>query len=148
MILNHSAHSDHSEISRKTSVVWHGGDLNIISEKILDSAFKIHRAYGPGLLENAYQALMAYELAVNQKLIVEAQKALPLVHETIRIDIAYRLDLLVADSVIVELKACEKILPIHEAQLLTYLKLSGRRLGLVINFNAKMLKDGVRRLML
>lgn len=121
---------------------------NIAAEKILDSAFKIHRHYGPGLLESAYESLLVYELSKNQKLKVESQKTLPLIHEGQKIDAGYRIDLLVSDCVIVELKCTEKILPIHEAQLLTYLKLSEIRLGLLLNFNARMLKEGIKRLIL
>lgn len=122
--------------------------VNLITEQILDSAFKIHRQYGPGLLESAYEQILFYELVRNKKLKAEAQKILPIIHEGLEIKSAYRIDLLVEDEVIVELKAQEKILPIHEAQLLTYLKLSEKRIGLILNFNAKLLKNGIRRLVL
>lgn len=121
---------------------------NIIADKIFDSAVKIHKQYGPGLLESAYEALLFYELTRNQKLKVEKQKALPIQHEDLYIETGYRLDLLVADEVIVELKACDKIIPIHEAQLLTYLKLSNKRLGIILNFNSRLMKDGMKRMML
>jgi len=119
---------------------------NIAAEKVLDSAFKIHRQYGPGLLESAYEHLLFYELTQNQNLKVETQKALSLYHEGQVIDAGYRIDLYVDDCLIVELKAVEKLLPIHEAQLLTYLKLSETRLGLLLNFNVNLLKHGIRRL--
>ena len=121
---------------------------NVAAEKILDSAFKIHRQYGPGLLESAYEHLLVYELYNNHSLKVETQKTLPLIHEGHKIDAGYRIDLLVDDCVIVELKCSEKLLPIHEAQLLTYLKLSEIRLGLLINFKAVLLKQGLKRLIL
>jgi GxxExxY protein len=145
-ILNHGEHNDHGDI------VSHGltaGDPeNLIAEKVLDSAFKIHRMYGAVLLESAYEHLLVHELSKNQGLSVEAQKTLPLIHEGFKIDAGYRLDLLVADRVIIELKCVEKVLPVHEAQLLTYLQLSGKRLGLLLNFRTKMLKDGVKRFVL
>lgn len=121
---------------------------NITAEKILDSAFKIHRQYGAGLLESAYEHLLAYELTKNQDIKVERQKTLPLIHENEIIDAGYRIDLLVSDAVIVELKCVDKILPIHEAQLLTYLKLSGVRLGLILNFRSVLLKEGIKRIIL
>ena len=122
--------------------------INLVTEKIIESSIKIHRQYGPGLLENAYEQLLVYELTHNQKLKTEAQKSLPIIHEGQKIDAAYRLDLLVENDIIVELKAQDKILPIHEAQILTYLKLSEKRIGLILNFNAKLMKDGIRRFIL
>lgn len=122
--------------------------VNQVSDKILDAAFKIHRLYGPGLLENAYHHLMLYELTKTQGLKVESQKLLPLVHEGQLIEVGYKIDLLVEDSVIIELKACEKLLPVHQAQLLTYMKLMQKRLGLLMNFHSVMLKDGIKRLVL
>lgn len=119
-----------------------------ITSKIIESAIKIHKQYGPGLLETAYEQILAYELVTCQGLRVETQKALPITHENLKIDCTYRLDLLVDDRIIVELKAHERTLPIHEAQLLTYLKLSGLRVGLIINFNMPLLKDGIKRMVL
>ncbi|PWH14990.1 MAG: GxxExxY protein [Anaerolineae bacterium] len=118
--------------------------LNLITEKIIGAAIEVHRVLGPGLLESAYEACLIYELT-RRGLKVEQQKPLPVVYKDVRLDIGYRLDLLVEDSVIVELKAVEQLLPIHEAQLISYLKLSGYRLGLLINFNVLILKDGIRR---
>lgn len=119
--------------------------VNGITDKIMDAAFKIHRQYGPALLESAYEHLMVYELTRNHGLKVERQKALPIHHEGEKIDAGYRLDLVVGDAVIVELKAVEKMNPVYEAQLITYLKLSGLKVGLLLNFHARLLKDGMRR---
>ena len=119
-------------------------ELNEISEKIIGAAIQVHSTLGPGLLESAYEACLKYELQ-KQELKVSSQIVLPVIYDEMKIDLGYRLDLLVEDSVIVELKAVNKITPIHEAQLLSYLKLSGKRLGLLINFNVILLKDGIKR---
>jgi len=111
---------------------------------IIGSAIDIHRALGPGLLESAYEACLHYELRL-KGLHVETQKPLPLFYKDVILECGYRLDLIVAGKVIVEVKSVDCILPIHEAQLLSYLKLSGCKLGLIINFNVKILKDGIRR---
>ena len=121
---------------------------NLVAEKILDAAFKIHRMYGPGLLENAYEHLLLFELQNQHNLNVERQKILPIIHQGHKIDAGYRLDLVVENSVIIELKCTEKILPVHEAQLLTYLKLSEIRLGLILNFKTTLLKQGIKRIIL
>jgi GxxExxY protein len=107
----------------------------------------VHQGLGPGLLESAYEACLAYELE-KAGLKVERQKPMPVSYREVAIDCGYRVDMIVADSVIVELKAIDQIAPMHEAQLLTYLKLSGKRVGLLINFNVKLLKQGIRRLAL
>ncbi|HZH34787.1 MAG TPA: GxxExxY protein [Pyrinomonadaceae bacterium] len=120
-------------------------DLNRISGAIIDSAMKVHTALGAGLLESVYEACLAHELR-KRGLRVETQVALPVFYEGVKIDAGYRIDLLVESSVIVELKAVEQIAPIHQAQLLTYLKLSGKKLGLLINFNTVHLKNGIKRL--
>jgi GxxExxY protein len=122
-----------------------GGDLNKITEAIIGAAIQVHRALGPGLLESAYEACLEYELA-QLGLRVERQKPLPVVYRDVRLDCGYRIDLLVEDSVVVEIKSVDQLAPIHNAQLLSYLRLSGHQLGLLINFNVKMLKNGVRRL--
>jgi GxxExxY protein len=119
--------------------------LNQVTETIMGAAIEVHRALGPGLLESAYEACLAYELG-KRGFKVERQWPLPVVYRDVRLDCGYRIDLLVEESVIVELKAVEKLAPIHEAQLLSYLKLSGCRVGLLINFNVKVLKNGVRRI--
>jgi len=118
--------------------------LNEVSGKIIGAAMKVHSALGPGLLESAYEACLHYELK-KIGLRSETQVSLPVFYDSVKIDIGYRLDILVEDSVIVELKAVEKILPIHEAQLLSYLKMSGKKLGLILNFNVLKLKDGIIR---
>lgn len=118
--------------------------LNKITESIIGAAINVHRELGPGLLESAYEACLLFELA-DQGLEVEQQKSLPVVYRGRRLECGYRLDLVVEDEVIVEVKSVEKLLPIHKAQLLSYLKLSGKRVGLLINFNASLLKNGVER---
>lgn len=121
--------------------------LNLITEKIIGAAIDVHRALGPGLLESAYEACLFFELS-DRGLKVEQQKPLSIIYREVRLDCAYRLDLLVEDEVIVEIKSVERILPIHEAQLISYLKLSNLSLGLLINFNVKILKHGIRRLVI
>jgi GxxExxY protein len=118
---------------------------NQITGQIVDAAMKIHSALGPGLLERAYEACMLHELR-KRELDVESQVFLPVSYDGLLIDSGYRIDLLVEKLVIVELKAIEKLLPIHKAQLLTYLKLSGKKVGLLINFNVIHLKEGIVRL--
>jgi len=121
--------------------------INQVTEKVIGAAINVHRALGPGLLESAYEACLAFEL-VECGLKVEQQKPIPVIYKTVRLDCGYRLDLLVNNIVIVEIKSVDHLMPIHEAQLLSYLKLSGCRVGLLINFNVKMLKEGIRRLIL
>ena len=120
-------------------------ELNEISGTIVDSAMKVHTALGPGLLESTYEACLTSELA-ERGLEVRAQVALPITCRTVRLDAGYRIDLLVEDSVIVELKTVESVLPIHEAQLLSYLKLSGKKLGLLTSFNVVHLRNGIKRM--
>ncbi|MCU0238158.1 MAG: GxxExxY protein [Pyrinomonadaceae bacterium] len=120
-------------------------ELNEISEKIIGCAIKVHKALGPGLLESTYEVCLVHELQ-KSGLKVQSQLALPVVYDGIKLDAGYRIDLLVEDTVIVELKAVDSLLPIHEAQVLSYLKLSGKKLGLLINFNVKLLINGVKRL--
>jgi GxxExxY protein len=117
---------------------------NKITEAIIGAAIEVHRHLGPGLLESTYEACLAYELT-ERGWKVERQKALPIRYKAVELDEGYRLDLLVADTVIVELKSVSELLPIHEAQLITYLRLSGLHLGLLINFNVAVLKTGIRR---
>ncbi|HEV8074005.1 MAG TPA: GxxExxY protein [Opitutaceae bacterium] len=121
----------------------HGGTE--ITEGIIGAAIEVHRHLGPGMLESVYEAVLAYELA-QRGLEVERQKAVPLVYKELNFDEGYRLDLLVARQVIVELKCVEALLPIHEAQLLSYLKLTGLKVGLLINFKVPVLKQGIKRL--
>jgi GxxExxY protein len=119
--------------------------MNEITEKIIGSAIRVHRVLGPGLLESAYEICLAYELA-KLGLGIEKQKALPVIYEKVKLDCGYRIDLLVEKCVVVEIKSVELILPIHVAQLLSYLRLSGIHIGLLINFNVYRLKDGIRRI--
>jgi GxxExxY protein len=118
---------------------------NDVSGQVIDAAIKVHTALGPGLLESAYEACLKHELS-KRGLKVVSQVALPLTYDGIEIDCGYRIDLLVEDQVIVELKAADCLLPLHEAQLLSYLKLSGRKLGLLINFNSVHLRDSIKRM--
>lgn len=117
------------------------GDL---TEKILRAAFEVHTALGPGLLESAYEACLRDEL-LNQSLNVRCQVELPIVYKGRRVDCGYRIDLIVEDTVIVEIKSVDKLAPIHDAQLLTYIRLSKKRVGLLFNFNVTSLRDGYRR---
>lgn len=116
-----------------------------ITEAIIGAAISVHRELGPGLLESTYEACLDYELR-QPGLKVERQKALPIAYKEVRLDCGYRLDLLVEDKVIVELKSARQVDPVHEAQLLSYLKLSGCKVGLLINFNVRLLKDGIKRM--
>lgn len=117
---------------------------NEISKIVFECALKVHKTLGPGLLESAYEECMFYELK-KSSLKVEKQKALPLVYEEVKLDVGYRIDIIVEDKFIVEIKSAEALNDIHLAQLLTYLRLSDCKLGLLINFNVKLLKEGVRR---
>jgi len=119
-------------------------ELNDISEKIIGAAIQVHRTLGPGLLESTYEACLKYELE-KRGLKVLSQVGLPVIYDGMKIDLGYRLDILVEDAVIVELKAVTTVTPLHEAQLLSYLKLSGKHLGLLINFNVTRLSDGIIR---
>jgi GxxExxY protein len=121
-------------------------ELNGLTERILGAAFTVHTALGPGLLESAYEACLEYELR-NSGLAVERQRTLPVRYKEVLVDAGYRLDLFVENEIIIEVKSVREIAPIHRAQLLTYLKLSGRHLGLLLNFNVKRLKlGGIHRL--
>ena len=116
-----------------------------ISKIVFESALKVHKALGPGLLESAYEECLFYELK-KTNLKVEKQKSLPLIYEEVKLEVGYRIDIIVEDKFIVEVKSVEALNDVHLAQLLTYLKLSECKLGLLINFNVKLLKDGVRRI--
>jgi GxxExxY protein len=118
---------------------------NEIAEKILDIAFRIHRQLGPGLLESVYEAILAKEL-IKAGFSVVRQKPIPIHFEGMQFDEGFRADLIANDRVIIELKSVEKLLPVHAKQVLTYLKLTGFKLGLLINFNEALLKDGIKRL--
>ena len=119
---------------------------NEISKIIFDLGLKIHKNLGPGLLESAYEECLFYEIS-KAGLFVEKQKPMPLIYEEVKLDIGYRIDLLVEKSVVIEVKSCEALNDVHLAQVLTYLKLSGSRLGLLINFNTNLFKNGYRRIL-
>ena len=119
-------------------------ELNQISGAIVDSAIKVHSALGAGMLEGTYEICLIHELR-KRGFVVQSQLVLPVVYDGMKLDAGYRIDLLVEDAVIVELKAVERFLPVHEAQILSYLKLSGKKLGLLINFNVVHLKNGIKR---
>ena len=118
--------------------------LDEITNQVIGAAIQVHRALGPGLLESAYEACLAFEL-IERGLKVEQQKPLPVVYREVKLDTGYRLDLLVDGVVIVEVKSVDRLAAIHQAQLLSYLKLSGCKVGLLINFNVKVLKEGIKR---
>ena len=118
--------------------------LNQVTKQIIGAAIAVHRALGPGLLESAYETCLVYELT-QQGLKVETQMPLPIVYREVKLDCGYRLDLLVEDMVIVKLKSVDRLAPIHTAQLISYLKLSGCKVGLLINFNETLLKNGIVR---
>ncbi len=120
---------------------------NEITREILDSAYKVHTKLGPGLLESAYQACLVYELR-KKGFKVEVEKPLPLVYEEVKLDCGYRIDILVEGIIVVELKTVEAFTDVHIAQVLTYLRLSGNRVGLLLNFYTKSLKNGIKRLVL
>lgn len=118
--------------------------LNRITETIIGGAIQVHRVLGPGLLESAYEACLAFELK-KRGLSVEQERPLPLIYEQVKMDCGYRIDLLVEGLVVVEIKSVEVLAPIHEAKVISYLKLSGCKVALLINFNVLLLKDGIRR---
>ena len=117
---------------------------NQVATEIVDVAFKLHHSYGPGLFESVYETIMAYEL-MKRGLKVRRQQAIPVVHETVRMEIGFRADLIVENKVVVEIKSIEAMSPVHRKQLLTYLRLTDTRLGLLINFNVELIKNGISR---
>ena len=119
-------------------------DINRLTERVIGAAIEVHRALGPGLLESAYQACLLYELR-QLGLAVENEKALPVVYKDVVLECGYRIDLLVENAVIVELKAVDELAGIHQAQILSYLKLSGCSVGLLLNFNVTQLTQGIKR---
>jgi GxxExxY protein len=121
--------------------------INEITEAIIGAAIEVHRILGPGLLESAYQECLARELTLRQ-IPFEQEKPLPLEYKGAKLECGYRMDFLVAEMVVVEIKAADEILPIHQAQLLTYMKLGGWKVGLLINFHAPLLKKGIKRMVL
>ncbi|MBX7172596.1 MAG: GxxExxY protein [Pyrinomonadaceae bacterium] len=119
--------------------------VNQITEKIIGCAISVHRVLGPGLLESAYEECLCYELS-QANLKFERQVALPVIYKGVKLDCGYRMDIVVESSIVVEIKAIERILPVHEAQLLSYLKLYNKRLGLLLNFHVSVLKNGMKRI--
>jgi GxxExxY protein len=124
-----------------------GEETDRVACAIVDAAFSVHKALGPGLLESVYEVCLAHEIS-KRGLKVQRQVSLPVVYDQVRLDAGLRLDMLVEDRVIVELKAVETLLPVHKAQVITYLKLSGYRLGMLINFNVPLIRDGIKRIIL
>ncbi|HVZ63563.1 MAG TPA: GxxExxY protein [Lacunisphaera sp.] len=122
-------------------------EFDPLSNQVIGCALEVHRTLGPGLLESVYEQALAYEL-ITQGLKVQTQLPVPVAYKEVKLDCGFRLDLLVGDELVVELKSVEKLLPLHDAQLLTYLKLIGLRVGLLINFNVPLLKQGIKRLVL
>jgi GxxExxY protein len=120
-------------------------DINDLTGQVIGSAIEVHKTLGPGLLESAYEECLCHELEL-RGISFERQKELPIEYKGAKLDCGYRLDIVVENRVVVELKACESFLPIHEAQLLTYLKLTGIKFGLLINFHVPSLKDGIKRI--
>jgi len=119
-------------------------ELDALGKQVVDSAYKVHKALGPGLLESAYESCFVEELN-SRGIVVERQKDLPITYNQKIVESGFRIDVLVDGKILVELKSVEKILRIHQAQLLTYLKLSGLRLGYLINFNVPLIRDGIER---
>jgi GxxExxY protein len=124
-----------------------GPENDALTEKIIGFAIEVHRHLGPGLLESTYEECLCHELGQNS-VGFQQQVPLPVVYKSVRLDCGYRIDIVVENRVILELNTVERLMPIHEAQVLTYMKLSGIRTGLLLNFNTAVLKDGIRRLML
>jgi len=119
-------------------------ELNEITQKIIGCAIQVHKNLGPGLLESAYEECLSYELIKNG-LVIKRQQPTPVIYKEIKLECGYRIDILVENSVVVELKVVDEFNPVHEAQILTYMKLSNKSLGLLINFNVTILRNGIRR---
>jgi GxxExxY protein len=119
-------------------------EINQITEIIIGCAIEVHKTLGPGLLESAYEECLIFELR-NAGLTAERQVAVPVIYKDIRLEYGYRIDILVENTVIIELKSIDAIAPVHEAQILTYMKFSSKRIGLLINFNVTLLKNGIKR---
>lgn len=118
---------------------------NEISKILVDCCFKVHTELGPGLLESVYEEVLSYEI-IKRGLNIERQKGIPVVYDNIKMELGFRADLIVENKVIIELKSIEAIAPVHTKQLLTYLKLTGIKLGLLVNFNEALIKDGIKRI--
>jgi len=141
--MNKSANTENTEVTEHTE----NGVLAKATESVISSAMAVHRALGPGLLESAYATCLAYELQQAGHR-VHREKPLPISYRDLNLDFGYRLDLVVDEAIVVEIKSVEALTVLHEAQLLTYLKFSGCRVGLLLNFNTKLLRDGIRRMVL
>nr|WP_315157073.1 GxxExxY protein [uncultured Flavobacterium sp.] len=122
-------------------------ELNDLTYKIIGCAYKVHAELGPGLLESTYEVCLEHEL-LKAGLAIERQKALPVIYDDIKLDAGYKIDILVNSQIILELKSVDELAPIHQAQLMTYLKLSGLKLGLLLNFNVKDMKKGIKRIIM
>ncbi|HVY34960.1 MAG TPA: GxxExxY protein [Caulobacteraceae bacterium] len=133
---NHQAHEDHEGASRES-----------LARCVIEAGLEVHRALGPGLMESAYEHCLAFELA-ERNVRFRRQVALPIMYKGVTLDAGYRLDLIAEDAIIIEIKAIDALSRVHEAQLLTYLKLSGCRIGFLMNFNAALFKQGLKRLVL
>ncbi len=145
MIFNHQGTKAPSRLEQLHAPV--SADLDRLAKEVVDAAFKVHSTLGPGLLESVYETCLAHELKT-RGLKIQTQLAFPIVYDDLRLDSGLRIDLLVEAQLVVELKAVETMLPLFEAQLLTYLKLTNKRLGLLVNFNVPKIKDGIRRIVL
>lgn len=119
--------------------------LNQLTERVIGGCIQVHRALGPGLLESAYEKCVCYELS-QAGLLFESQVALPVVYKDVNLECGYRMDIVVEDVLVLEIKPVERIIPVHEAQLLSYLKLADKPIGLLLNFHAPVLKDGIKRI--
>ncbi len=131
-------------LPQRTQRPTEGVGINAITEAIIGAAMKVHSVLGPGLLEKAYQACLAYEPR-RAGFEIKVEVELPVIYESVRIDLGYRIDLIVNDLIIVELKCVEKFAPVHEAQIISYLRLSKKNVGLLINFHVRHLRDGIKR---
>ncbi len=120
-------------------------ELDILATQVLDAAFEVHRALGPGLLESAYEMALCHEMTL-RGMRFERQKALPVIYKGVRLDCGYRLDVVVEETIVLELKSCESLSPIFEATLINYLHLSDLHVGYLINFNVRLLKNGIKRM--
>jgi GxxExxY protein len=138
MELHRGTQRRHRESQRKIM------EINEITQKIIGCAIEVHKHLGPGLLESAYAECMVYELQ-NSGLRVETQKPVSVIYKERKLDYGYRIDILVEDTVLIELKSVDAFNPVHEAQILTYMKFAGKKIGLLINFNVTMLRNGLRR---
>jgi len=118
-----------------------------VTKEVIGAAIEVHKHLGPGLLESAYEECLSYELT-QRGLKIERQKPVPIIFKEVKLDCGYRIDILVNDSVIIKLKSVDALIPVHEAQILTYLKFANKQVGLLINFNVKLLKEGIKRYVL